>query len=172
MYTLLGALAVLSYLQLLHILDHPRAWMSWLVYGMVLLAAVYIHYFGAFLLLAHALPFLLHRRQRPGLALRWLIAAGVVCLAFLPWLIVVVRAGGFQEAPIDWIDEARWYEPLLTFYALTLGSTAQPAQWWNWAACAALLVAFVWGIRRVLRYAHPSFMSEPMLCHMAGTCRI
>ncbi len=146
-YTLLGALAVCSYLALLRVMRHPRDKWGWLCYAVALLAALYTHYFGAFLLLAQAIPLLLHWRHRRGLLLRWLGVAGLVGLVFLPWLIVVLGTGGFRQAPVDWIAEAHWYEPLLTLWAFGLGGTANPAHWWNWLAFAVLLLSFAWGWR-------------------------
>jgi len=85
--------------------------------------------------------------------LRWLVVAGLAGLAFLPWMAVsgVLQRGGFRESPIDWIAEAHWYEPLLTFYAFGLGGTADPTRWWNWLAALALLVSCGWGVRQLLR---------------------
>jgi len=163
-YTLLGALAVLSYLQLLRLARRPRDGWGWLGYGATLTAILYTHYFGAFLLLAQAIPLLLQWRRNRPLFLRWAVTAGLVGLAFLPWLAIVLRAGGFRQAPIDWIADAHWYEPLLTFYTFGLGSTADPARWWNWLAALALLVSFGWGARRLLRQAGSALVSQTVLC--------
>jgi mannosyltransferase len=165
-YSMLGALVTLSYLQLLYLADQPRDSRRWLTYGVTTLAILYTHYFGALLLLAQAIPLLAHWRQRRPLVWRWLKVVGVAALALIVWMAAsqVLQPGGLERAPIDWIDEASWYEPLLTFYTFGLGSTAYPAHWWNWLTCAALLIAFIWGVRRLLDDTRSSLVSGLMVC--------
>ncbi len=164
MYTLLGALTLLCYLQLLRLMRDPNNWMGWLLYGLALLAALSTHYFTVFMFLAQAIPMLLHRRRRPGLFWRWALVVGIVGLVFSPWLVLTMQAGGFRQSPIaSWIDEARWYEPLLTLYTFGLGSTANLMHWWNWLAYGALLVALGWGTRLALRQLSSSLEGQTLV---------
>jgi hypothetical protein len=68
-----------------------RRWWLWLVYGLVLAAAVYSHYYGLFIVLAHALYLWwpsVGRVRRWGM---WLLAGVTAALLFAPWLLLMWR---------------------------------------------------------------------------------
>jgi mannosyltransferase len=165
-YSMLAALVTVSYFLLSHLARRPCDSRRWVIYGVTTLAILYTHYFGTLLLLAQAIPILAHWRRKRMLVWRWLKVASLAALALVLWMAAsqVLLPGGFKRAPIDWIDEASWYEPLLTFHTFGLGSTAYPAHWWNWLTCAALLIAFIWGVRRQLDDTRSSLVSGMMVC--------
>jgi hypothetical protein len=81
-YSAIAFLAALSTLCLLHALDtNRRRW--WVAYGLAVLAVVYTHYIGIFVLLAQAAwAFWVHRERLREL----IVVHGLALLAFVPWI--------------------------------------------------------------------------------------
>jgi mannosyltransferase len=70
----------------------PSSWSPWpyVAYILTTLAAVYTHYYAFFAVLAENLVIilaLLRGPRWPGL-IRWLVAQGIVALAYVPWIVV------------------------------------------------------------------------------------
>jgi hypothetical protein len=81
-YSAIAFLAALSTLCLLHALDtNRRRW--WVAYGLAVLAVVYTHYIGIFVLLAQAAwAFWVYRERLREL----IVVHGLALLAFVPWI--------------------------------------------------------------------------------------
>lgn len=103
MYTLLTALTLLACYALARTLAAARAqkWPSerrgWVLLALASAAALYTHYFAAFLLLALALIVLVEARSLPRpqrTLLAGLASAAAAALAYLPWLPSMVRRFG------------------------------------------------------------------------------
>lgn len=93
MYTLLTLFSVLSHYFFLKIY-RGEGKRSWWFYGAVAVLGIYTHYFFAFVLLTQAIFYFLRRREFPdGSFKRFLIVAGVLVVAFSPWLAYVQSLG-------------------------------------------------------------------------------
>ncbi len=88
-YTMLAALALTSSYLFWRAVACPRqgkCWVWWALYVLSSTCVVYAHYFGAFLILAHALFFAVVRLRQPR---RWwpaVLSYGAIGAALLPWL--------------------------------------------------------------------------------------
>jgi 4-amino-4-deoxy-L-arabinose transferase-like glycosyltransferase len=92
-YSMLTAFALLACLIFWRALSWPgargprsglRGW--WLLYALSGLLVVYVHYFGAFLILAHAIWFAWDRLRRRGPWWGGIIGFSLIGLLLLPWL--------------------------------------------------------------------------------------
>jgi hypothetical protein len=118
MYTLAAALAVFSSWALCRALRPPSRLRRWLVYSVLAVLLAYTHYYGLFTLAAQAVfvtGFLLVRAGwRPAAVLREpafrhaVLAAGLVTMAWLPWLPTFLQQRGQVKA-------AFWSHPV-TFW--------------------------------------------------------
>lgn len=128
-YSLMLMLAVASGLTLVRWADRPSrssltAWIA------AAIALSWVHVYGLFVLAGQGLWLLWKRPQRRR---SFVLAAGLVAVAFAPWVPFLVRQigrvqEGFWIDPLDWTDPVRW--------------------WWHWsgysipaAIVLALLVA-------------------------------
>ena len=129
MYT---TVAVLSLIALWAVL---RWWQAWpragygalLTYAVAAAAALYVHYYSLFFLVAYnliALLLLLRSRvQRPAHALRhWVFAQLLVLLLFLPWLPTLWRQATNPPVP-PWRDP--WHSTGDVLAAVSEGLSAQ-----------------------------------------------
>lgn len=84
-YTWLLFIGILSSFALLKVLRHPsRKW--WIVYIILSLLLIYIHYYALFIFVFHGV-FVLWKRESRALFWRWLRAMATISLGFLPWFI-------------------------------------------------------------------------------------
>ncbi len=137
MYAQLTTLAILAAYLLVRLADASAfSWRGWLAFVVVGTAAVYTHYFAAFLLIGLALAFVLdlRRRQSSGsLAqkLRALFVAGVaILLLYTPWLGAIVSQ--WREDRSYWTGTLKVHEALAKVaVAFTSGETVfeQTALW-------------------------------------------
>lgn len=104
MYAQLTLCGILSTYLLLRALDGP-GWRSWLVYAAAAVVGLYTHYYFLMVLLfqnVFVVGWLLVQRRRNrssggALAVRWLVALGVIVVAFVPWLPTMVTQVGRGE---------------------------------------------------------------------------
>lgn len=122
MYTLVSLMVLLTHWFLFRLLIKSRR-KAWIGYTAAFTVAVYTHYLALFLLLAHYVFFSLNYRKIPTLFRQWLFYGGVVGGLFGIWGGWIFLTGGFENAPIGWIQPAAWHEPLLTLFNLTSGPT-------------------------------------------------
>lgn len=85
MYPLLELLAIASVLALDLALDRDT-WRAWLGYACVCALLPWTHYYGGFILVAHALALPILSRQQPRRLVHGLLAMGLAAMAFVPWL--------------------------------------------------------------------------------------
>ena len=107
MYSLLPVLALLSFYWLWRaIVDNRRRFV--VAYGFATLAALYLHNYGFYLLPAHAAVLLWSGalRKKPG---TWLICAGCIVAAYLPWLPILL-------AQLDNKTHYSWFIPFWREY--------------------------------------------------------
>jgi mannosyltransferase len=140
MYTMVSTCTLVCGWLLLRSLRR-NSWPNWIGYGVSLLVALYTHYMASFVVLAHYVFLSLNLRRLKHVFVRWLACAGGVGLLFGAWGVMILRSGGFANAPIGWIAPARWFEPLLTLLAFSAGPTQSPRQPWGYLALGASLAA-------------------------------
>jgi len=102
MYSLLPVLGLLSFYWLWRaIVDNRRRFV--VAYALATLAALYLHNYGFYLLPAHAVVLLWSGalRRKPG---TWLVCAGCILAAYLPWLPILL-------AQLQNETHYRWYLP-------------------------------------------------------------
>ncbi len=146
MYSLLLLVVLSAHWFLARALSQPLPG-NWAGYGLAMLAALYLHYMAALILLVHYIFFSLHHRFLKPYFKPWLLSAGTAGFFFALWVLPIMLTGGFRDAPIGWIPPAYWFDPFQTFLAFSLGPTIDPAQiiWY------VVLLAFVVGILVVWR---------------------
>lgn len=143
MYAPLAFLATASSLLFLRMLRHPRR-LELLAYTVVNVCGLYLHNLYPLVLLVQLVFLVINRGRYNRALLPWLGANIVAGALYLPWVITVLLTGGYATARIGWIPAANWYEPILSLYSLTLGSTIDPRQLWTWLAPLALGVVSVY----------------------------
>ncbi|MFZ1395247.1 MAG: glycosyltransferase family 39 protein, partial [Candidatus Promineifilaceae bacterium] len=140
MYALLPGLLLLAHFCLLRLLEKNRLPL-WLVYGLVMTAALYTHYFAFFVVLVHYIFFVLHFRQLRRQTINWFITMLAVGAAFAPWVALVLRqTDGYSTAVPDWINHIQWIDLPLTFTVFAAGFGLGRASWLAAIAAAILLV--------------------------------
>lgn len=163
MYTLLTALGMGAGYALLRVLDAraPRARRGWwLALVLAALAALYTHYFAAFLLVALALFFLASVvRRRAWLLVEGIGATVLVTLGYLPWLPNLLRR--FGEDASYWRGALKLDEALRhTAISFAVGETMleQPATLWagvNLALVVLAVALLVWATYRRPQCSRP-----------------
>lgn len=123
MYSLLTVFAAGSFILFLRVLEPHARKITWAGYIIVSALGLYFHYFSAFILLAQggvALYLSVRREIGRKVLLGWLIALGVICLIFLPWVIWAWGLlAGFRS---DFIPAASLFEILnRALLAFTVG---------------------------------------------------
>lgn len=132
MYGLVTLLAVISvYLAVRFGQAGERNWRDGLwAYIFTTLAAVYTHYYAFFVLLAENLVVVpsLFRRCRPALR-RWLVAQGIVILAYIPWIVVQsgFLSGKASARFAEWNLSTAWRILCDTLIAFSAGLSVRPA---------------------------------------------
>jgi len=136
MYALLvfeAALASYLLIQLLHRPSQSPYFLLPTSYSLVAAAALYTHYFAAFLLVAHALYALILLRQHHWpkiLRIRLLYAFGLTALLFAPWLATLFSRLG--DDPSYWPGALKLNEALRkVIISFTVGETVfEQIGWW------------------------------------------
>jgi hypothetical protein len=156
-YTMLAALALLSCYLFWRSMDcagRARCWRWWALYVLGSIWVVYTHYFGAFLILAHALYFAALRLRQPQ---RWgpgILSFGAIGGALVPWLwyaravVTGVHGPGAQALSLAGMVQHN----LVTF---GVGYWREP--WGTLLLATALCLLLAWGTwQAVLRSRHGS----------------
>lgn len=132
MCALITLLALLLVLCVLRLSAAPRRPGLWLGYLLTAVAAIYTHYYAFFVLLALNLFILAAWRRRRPLLIRWLLAQGLLAVAYVPW--IVIQAGllaGQAQARLEELGPAglgRIVGPSLI--AFSVGTTVEgPLAW-------------------------------------------
>ncbi len=134
-----------------------------LLYALISTAALYTHYFAAFLLLAHLLYALLILWQRrwPGrLSLQLALTFGLTALLFLPWLPTLLSRLG--DDPSYWPGALKFNEAIRKiFITFTVGETVfeQTGLWLALGYLIILILAGLWVI--ATRLHTPSTAPSP-----------
>ncbi|MCP4357427.1 MAG: hypothetical protein GY796_05345 [Chloroflexi bacterium] len=125
-----------------------RTFLGWGVYAGLAAAAVYSHYYGSFVLLAHGLFLLAMRPNRRWLA-HWLAAGALALLLFVPWLTAVtptlLSAGQLSDPAAP--DLAKY---LTTVGVETVAGMSATGWGLRWLFLGALLIGLV-GLRTLWR---------------------
>ena len=159
MYALLPALLLLAHFCLLRLLANNR-WQLWLVYGLVLTAALYTHYFALFIVLVHTIFFVLHFRQIRRQTVSWFITMLAVGAAFAPWVtLVLTQTEGYSTAVPAWINHIQWIDLPLTFTVFAAGFGLGRASWLATLVAAIFLI----GVGRSLPFLRKKANSQTTL---------
>jgi len=124
-YALLMALSIASCYTLLLAVKRPGP-TRWPAYGAVTLAALYTHYFAAFLVVAQGIVLISAAAER-GKALRgWALSLLVITLAYLPWMPFMFAQARWQvpSAGRSWIPQVGVFFIPYTFFQFSLGYSA------------------------------------------------
>ncbi|MDP2727438.1 MAG: glycosyltransferase family 39 protein, partial [Dehalococcoidia bacterium] len=89
MYSLLTFLAALTLYLVFRLMQRPSA-LHFILYMATILAALYTHYFGVFVMAAGFLVVALAWRTKLRLVLAWAGGHGFVFVLFLPWLLYIL----------------------------------------------------------------------------------
>lgn len=146
MYALLIFSTLASSWAFVELLHRPR-W-TWGVALFVFdLIGLYSHYlFGLFLLTQ--LVFMLMGRGRYRRPLRyWMAATFGAGFLFLFW-VAALQLAPIQGRPnLDWIPNARWYDPVLSLYAVLLGASQDPGFILNWVTPLLAVAMAIYGVK-------------------------
>jgi uncharacterized membrane protein len=141
-YSLLLSLGLLSTCLLLRALSRCR-WQDWMAYALVSLAVVYTFYPGVILVGVHGMIVFLHAHRRVLIG-RWLVAAFLMGLGFLPWLFVagsqVARVSGGPGADLSRSLVGFVLGIASAFYTFGVGETLFP---WRLETWIGLIVVFI-----------------------------
>jgi len=142
-YSLLLSLGLLSTYLLLRALARG-CWQDWIAYALASLAVVYTFYPSVILIGVHGMMvfFRTHRRVLMG---RWLAAAFLVVLGFLPW---VLSVAGSQVARVSGSPGADLSRSMVgfvlgiasAFYTFSVGETLFPWRLETWVGLLVVLV--------------------------------
>lgn len=130
MYSLLTGQLILAHIGLIALL-RGKSKRFWLLYGVGMGTAVFTHYFTFLILLAHAIYFILHLRQNPGLTRQWFGLMAALAAAFTPWIFLIGGRAGYNAAVPTWIAPLHWADPLLTFWNFSTGPTIDQPTFWG-----------------------------------------
>ncbi len=144
-YTMLAALALTSSYLFWRAVACPRqgkCWVWWALYVLSSTCVVYAHYFGAFLILAHALFFAVVRLRQPR---RWwpaVLSYGAIGAALLPWLWYARAVVTGEHGPGA---EALSLAGMVQHSLVTFGIGYWREPWGELALAAALGLLLAWG---------------------------
>ncbi len=98
--------------------DHPRAW---ILYALVIAAALYTDYFAVFVIAAHGLWLWLHAPGQLTAALKHWAAAMLLCLIlFAPWLLTFITQARAVAAGY-WVAPPTILNPLISLHLFLVG---------------------------------------------------
>lgn len=167
-YTQLSALSLIAVLALLRLLRGDARRRVWLAYGLALIAALYTHYFAAFIwaamnvawLIVWAMDTLTRRAVAPAPVRRWLgwlLAQAIILLAFAPWLPNALAQAGSNATYFP--GRVTWDTVVSeTWRAFTVGEWGAPptvvgALWLFFSVAGAI---YLWWRRREVYWARTS----------------
>jgi len=159
MYAPLILAAVASSWAFLALLHRPRGSVA---FGLFLsdVFGLYVHYLFGLFLIAQLFFWAMSRGKYPRALRVWAAATGSAGILFVPWLLALQLTTIQGRPNLDWIPNARWYDPLLSLYGVVLGASQDPNFVLNWLAplCAlglavySILATWKSGAREDLRY--------------------
>jgi mannosyltransferase len=161
MYGLVTLFTAASVYWAVRVFQKPRSARGWLAYCLVTLAAVYTHYYAFFVILVENLVIILSllRNRRRSALTRWLLAQGVMALAYLPW--VVLQTGFLSGKASTRFEEWNLATALRiagqTFSAFGAGLAVSPTA--AWLIASLFLLAIAAGLLALFRRRRP----EPWL---------
>jgi uncharacterized membrane protein len=129
MYSLMGLLLLGATIALVYWVQKPERHRYPVIYGLLISAGLYTHYFSGLCVLSHWLYLALMRREKNALLLRpaWWITNSMIVLMYAPWipnLIDLLQHGNELKAggDIGWIPAVTLYSlPSTIWQYLTLG---------------------------------------------------
>jgi 4-amino-4-deoxy-L-arabinose transferase-like glycosyltransferase len=156
-YPLVTLLGVLSTISLWRAVKHGQ-WRDWIIYGLIVLGAVYTHYYAALIVLFQGLFVLWHSWRRRRFPWKYTVVGAVAGLLFLPWLLSIwglfigYRGYGETVGVVDALwrpllafaggqllePDISWASAIVTLPLLVLGSVSL----WRKSRSAALLSVF------------------------------
>jgi uncharacterized membrane protein len=120
-YSLWAVTTLLSSAALLRSLRR-QTWQSWAIYAVTLTLNLYTFLFSIFVAIAQGLYVLISQRCRWSQTTRaYLLAAFGGILAFLPWLIVIIKSLGYIHTSSDWTSNSYVFGWLLQRWLIHLG---------------------------------------------------
>ena len=145
MYALLIFAALASAWAFIELLHRPRRSIAFGLFAADVFG-LYAHYlFGLFLLTQ--LLFLVMSRGRYPRALRmWMAATFGAGALFGAWLLMLQLSPVQGRPNLDWIPNAQWYDPALSFYSALLGASAEPTFFFNWVTPLLGLLLAAYGV--------------------------
>jgi 4-amino-4-deoxy-L-arabinose transferase-like glycosyltransferase len=161
MYALLPLLGLLAVSFLVrHLRDGGRRdFLLWLVLTVL---ALYTHNFAVYLLPVYGVLVVVSGQLLRGLG-RWLLAAVLVVLAYLPWVPMLLQQLANPDHYAWYLPTWRFFGPvgslLVTFFSyspgmeyVTFNDVAQVSRWRGWPAGAAAALAGWGGVMLVVRH--------------------
>lgn len=147
-YAVEALYGLLSIYLFLRVFEKP-CWREALVLAVANCIGLYFHYLFVLVILGQLTFLVLMHAQSPR-SLRYGVAANALAgIGFFPWLAAAMATGGFTASGIDWIPPARWYDPVLSFYTLLLGSTNNPRDPLNWLTPVIAISLIVYALRKM-----------------------
>jgi 4-amino-4-deoxy-L-arabinose transferase-like glycosyltransferase len=131
MYAPLVCLVLASSWAFLELVRRPRARVALALF----VGAVFglsLHYLFGLYLLTQLVFLLLSRGRYPRALHLWVWATFSAGALFVMWLAGMMLIPQPGRPNLDWIPNAQWYDPALTFYSALLGASAEPTIWGNW----------------------------------------
>ncbi|WP_420642993.1 glycosyltransferase family 39 protein [Candidatus Leptofilum sp.] len=152
MYSFLPALLILAHWALAVAIQKKKL-LPWLLYALLMIAAVATHYFSLFVIIAHYIFFVLHFRQLRPQTIRWFLTMLLVGLCLLPlaWFVFTSGNGEAIATVPAWIASIQWSDPLLTIWNFSIGPGIGLGEWYGYSATAVFLFAFVIAMRPARR---------------------
>lgn len=99
-----------------------QTWQSWAIYAVTLTLNLYTFLFSIFVAIAQGLYVLIIEKFRWSQTVKaYLLAACAGILAFLPWLIVIIKSLGYIQTSSDWTSNSYVFGWLLQRWLIHLG---------------------------------------------------
>jgi mannosyltransferase len=162
MYTFLAFNALAANYFLLRLFRHDNR-RDWIGYAVTLTLTLYSHYLGVLILIAHYVFFSLHYQHDKARFKRWFISAFVAGALFVAWFLAVFFVSSFTQASISWIAPVRWYEPIITLLAFSIGRTIDPTRPFFLLTFLAYLLSALVALFFVRPFSRKSPLTGPRL---------
>lgn len=137
---------LLSVFLFLKLLAAPKRWIV-IAIAATNTIGLYLYYLFPLVLMAQMVFLILTRKRHQASAARWLLANAVAALLFIPWFGAVILTGGFARAAINWIPAAQWFDPAVSVFTLSVGTTSNPWNLLNWITPLIFVALAVYGVR-------------------------
>jgi len=163
MYSL-GVLLTLASVYFLIKLKQNFTWISWVLYSLILIIALYTHYYLLFIIFAQGIMALVWKNKKIILSY---VTAGI---AFLPWLPTFL-AQNKQVQENYWIPKPGWTSLPNTLLRLLIGNDFSLNNNWNWLILIIITLGLiVWAIikaKNQFKYLALSLTIVPLACALA-----